>query len=45
MAELLARKSVRLQDTAEGWQVLARALRAQNREDEARLADARTFPA
>lgn len=45
VAELLARKSVRLQDTAEGWQVLARALRAQNREEEARLADARTFPA
>lgn len=45
VAELLARKSVRLHDTAEGWQVLARALRAQHREDEARLADARTLPA
>lgn len=44
VAELLARKSVRLHDTAEGWQVLARALRAQNREDEARLAEARTLP-
>lgn len=41
VAELLARKSVRLHDTAEGWQVLARALRAQDREDEARLAEAR----
>lgn len=45
VAELLARKSVRLHDTAEGWQVLARALRAQHREDEARLADARSLPA
>ena len=41
VAELLARKSVRLHDTAEGWRVLARALRAQDREDEARLAEAR----
>lgn len=41
VAELLARKSVRLHDTVEGWQVLARALRAQDREDEARLAEAR----
>lgn len=41
VAELLARKSVRLHDTAEGRQILARALRAQNREDEARLAEAR----
>ena len=41
VAELLARKSVRLHDTAEGWQVLARALRAQDREDEARLAEVR----
>lgn len=41
VAELLARKSVRLHDTAEARQVLARALRAQDREDEARLAEAR----
>lgn len=45
VAELLARKSVRLRDTAEGWCVLARALRAQNRENEARLAEARALRA
>lgn len=43
VAELLARKSVRLRDTAEGWCVLARALRAQKRENEARLAEARAL--
>ena len=40
MAELLARKSVGLRDTPEGWQVLARALRALGREEEASLAEA-----
>lgn len=40
MAELLARKSVGLRDTSEGWQVLARALRALGREEEASLAEA-----
>ena len=38
--ELLARKSVGLRDTPEGWQVLARALRALGREEEASLAEA-----
>lgn len=40
MAELLARKSVGLRDTPEGWQVLARALRALGCEEEASLAEA-----
>lgn len=40
MAELLARKSVGLRDTPEGWQVLARALRALGRDEEASLAEA-----
>lgn len=40
MAEMLARKSVGLRDTPEGWQVLARALRALGREEEASLAEA-----
>ena len=38
--EMLARKSVGLRDTPEGWQVLARALRALGREEEASLAEA-----
>ena len=41
MAELLARKSAGLHDRPEAWQTLARALRALDREDEARLAEAR----
>ena len=43
MAELLARKSVGLHDRPEAWQTLARALRALNREEEARVADARAL--
>ena len=41
VAELLARKSAGLHDRPEAWQTLARALRALDREDEARLAEAR----
>ncbi|WP_291302222.1 diguanylate cyclase [Desulfovibrio sp. MES5] len=41
MAELLARKSAGQHDRPEAWQTLARALRALDREDEARLAEAR----
>lgn len=41
MAELLARKSAGLHEQSEAWQTLARALRALNREEEARLAEAR----
>lgn len=41
MAELLARKSAGLHDRPEAWQTMARALRALDREDEARLAEAR----
>ena len=41
MAELLARKSAGLHDRPEAWQTLARALRTLDREDEARLAEAR----
>lgn len=41
IAELLARKSAGLRDRPEAWQTLARALRAQQREEEARVAEAR----
>ncbi|MBO4300314.1 MAG: tetratricopeptide repeat protein [Desulfovibrio sp.] len=41
IAELLARKSAGLHDRPEAWKTLARALRVMNREDEARVAEAR----
>lgn len=43
MAELLARKSVGLHDRPEAWQTLGRALRALEREEEARVAEARAL--
>ncbi len=41
MAEMLARRSVRLYDRPEAWLTLARALRALDREADARRAEAR----
>jgi tetratricopeptide (TPR) repeat protein len=41
IAEMLARKSAGIHDRPEAWRTLARALRALNRDDDARLAEAR----
>lgn len=41
VAEALARKSLNIRDDSQGWQILARALYAQGKEEEARMADAR----
>lgn len=41
MAEMLARKSARLQDSGRAWHILARALRALGKEQQARQAEAR----
>ncbi|GFH63422.1 MAG: diguanylate cyclase domain-containing protein [Candidatus Desulfovibrio kirbyi] len=41
IAEMLARKSVGIHERPEAWRTLARALRALNREEDARRADAR----
>lgn len=45
VAEILARKSASLHGNVESWQVLARALRALDREDEACMAEARALGA
>lgn len=44
MAEMLARKSISIQETAQGWQLLARALRALGREEDACGAETMTIP-
>lgn len=44
MAEMLARKSISIQETAQGWHLLARALRALGREDDACGAETMTIP-
>ena len=45
MAEMLARRSVRLHDRPEAWLLLARALRALDREADARRAEGRALSA
>ena len=43
IVEMLARKSIRLKDSPDGWKILGRALRLMGRDDEAYQAEAQTM--